>query len=464
MKKICHIFLILLFIFFIVGCKTPDGPPRDDSGDLEQQQNPSEPQESEDPDNKENQDDNKNQSSINNQENTENREEEIEELYIEEYDNEIIVGEGNYEEFYKRTSNKEKLILKVKKTYILDPDYYSKEYYEQIKDDYPMIVEYVVTFDGEVYKVKSSSEIEKIYKYLKYSVAPLNHRDDLRVAMTYLFTNDEYMTYELYERYSLSSQWEDVLKAFSSYLFVFKVSQVITYERSNFLNINYTYDKNIAMSKEKEQELFYYLDNLMWGQLENVNSNNYTPSGNIINLSTLRTVKHTVFEDSPLELNKEYQLDYVIDIDNSVVNLIFKDNGETVYSIFADSESLKLKELLEELNIDFRYTYIEPSNYYGTISDDYIVNVEMDEDNITFIFKYKLEMIEINGKYKVFGNKLLCELDMDIPGDGYYSMETYLFTYTINEEGIEHHTPYAREWFKDFSYYTTKIILKKIQE
>ena len=264
MKKICHIFLILLFIFFIVGCKTPDGPPRDDSGDLEQQQNPSEPQESEDPDNKENQDDNKNQSSINNQENTENREEEIEELYIEEYDNEIIVGEGNYEEFYKRTSNKEKLILKVKKTYILDPDYYSKEYYEQIKDDYPMIVEYVVTFDGEVYKVKSSSEIEKIYKYLKYSVAPLNHRDDLRVAMTYLFTNDEYMTYELYERYSLSSQWEDVLKAFSSYLFVFKVSQVITYERSNFLNINYTYDKNIAMSKEKEQELFYYLDNLMW--------------------------------------------------------------------------------------------------------------------------------------------------------------------------------------------------------
>ena len=78
------------------------------------------------------------------------------------------------------------------------------------------------------------------------------------------------------------------------------------------------------------------------------------------------------------------------------------------------------------------------------------------EEDITFIYEYKDQKMVIYGKYKVFGDKLLCELDMDDPLDGYYSMETYLFTYTINEEGIEHSNPYARTWFKDFEYYLKK--------
>ena len=94
---------------------------------------------------------------------------------------------------------------------------------------------------------------------------------------------------------------------------------------------------------------------------------------------------------------------------------------------------------------------------------DVKTKVEMLEEDITFIYEYKDQKMVIYGKYKVFGDKLLCELDMDDPLDGYYSMETYLFTYTINEEGIEHSNPYARTWFKDFEYYVTKIMLKKIQ-
>ena len=38
---------------------------------------------------------------------------------MEEYDNKTVVGEGNYEEFYQRTVNQEKLRLKVKETYVI---------------------------------------------------------------------------------------------------------------------------------------------------------------------------------------------------------------------------------------------------------------------------------------------------------------------------------------------------------
>lgn len=477
MKKICHILIALFFMFFIIGCETPTVLPPEGSEDPEQHQRPSESQESEEnknneenssesqeeDNNEENQNsNNQEQESYKNEESEDKKEEEIEELYVEEYDNKTVVGEGNYEEFYQRTINQEKLRLKVKETYVIHPENYSKEYYEQIKDEYPKTVEYVITYDGEVYKIESSYATEEIYKYFKYSVTVLKHREDLRFARTYLFTNDENVTYELYNYYLTSSKWEDAIKSFESFLFVFKVCQAITYEDTKFLNIDYFYDEDIMISKENENKLFYYLDNLMWGQLENFNSDNYKPSDNIINISTKRTIKDIVLE-TPLELNKEYQVDYVIDIDNHVVNVLFKDNGKTVYSIFADSESSKLKELLEDINIDFKYTYIEPSSYYGTIENEYIVKVEMLEEDITFIYEYKDQKMVIYGKYKVFGDKLLCELDMDDPLDGYYSMETYLFTYTINEEGIEHSNPYARTWFKDFEYYVTKIMLKKIQ-
>ena len=461
MKKICQTFMMLLFIFFVIGCKTPEVPPLDNS-EIEEQ--PQQPSDSQDPDdnNEENQEsDNQQTSNPEDVGNSENKEEKFEELYIEEYDNQIIIGEGNYEEFHQRTQNKEKLILKVKKTYILDPDKYSQEYYEQIKDDYPQIVELTITFDGEVYKITDSYGTEETYKYYYYSVTNLSYRDDFRVARTYLFTNDKDMTYELYQRYMTSSKWEEAQLAFSSYLFGLKITHIITYEDTKFLNFNYEHDKNSILSKTNEEAVFYYLDNLMWGQLQNFNSNNYTPSENVITLSTKRKIIDTVLEETPLELNKEYQVDYIIDIDNSVVNVLFKDNGNTVYSVFADAESLKLKELLEELNIDYKYTYIQPSNYCGTLWDKYTVNVEMVEDSITFTHEYNEQKMEIKGKYKVFGNQLLCELDMDMPLDGYYSMETYSFTYTITEEGIEYYNPYARYWFNDFEYYSTNMTLKK---
>ncbi len=476
MRKIYHLFIILLFILFLIGCKTPEVPPFEDPKAPEQQEKPNESQESEEnknneenssesqeeDNNEENQNsNNQEQESSKNEESEDKKEEEIEELYVEEYDNKTVVGEGNYEEFYQRTINQEKLRLKVKETYVIHPENYSKEYYEQIKDEYPKTVEYVITYDGEVYKIESSYATEEIYKYFKYSVTVLKHREDLRFARTYLFTNDENVTYELYNYYLTSSKWEDAIKSFESFLFVFKVCQAITYEDTKFLNIDYFYDEDIMISKENENKLFYYLDNLMWGQLENFNSDNYKPSDNIINISTKRKIIDTVLEANPLELNKEYQVDYIIDIDNSVVNILFKDNGKTVYTVFADTESLKLKKLLEELNIDYKYTYIQPSNYCGTLWDKYTVNVEMVEESITFIHKYNEQKMEIKGKYKVFGNQLLCELDMDMPLDGYYSMETYSFTYTITEEGLEYYNPYARYWFNDFEYYSTNMTLKK---
>ena len=479
MRKIYHLFIILLFILFLIGCKTPKVPPFEDPKAPEQQEKPNESQESEEnknneenssesqeeDNNEENQNsNNQEQESSKNEESEDKKEEEIEELYVEEYDNKTVVGEGNYEEFYQRTINQEKLRLKVKETYVIHPENYSKEYYEQIKDEYPKTVEYVITYDGEVYKIESSYATEEIYKYFKYSVTVLKHREDLRFARTYLFTNDENVTYELYNYYLTSSKWEDAIKSFESFLFVFKVCQAITYEDTKFLNIDYFYDEDIIISQENENDLFYYLDNLMWGYLDTFNSDNYTPSENSITLSTTRKITDTVLENTPLELNKEYQVDYVIDIDNCIVSIIFKYEGEIVYTGHANTETLKLKDLLEKLNINYKYTNFKPSNYYGTIGNEYIVKVEMDENNIIFTHEYREQKMVIKGKYKVFGDKLLCELDMDMPLDGYYSVETYPFTYTITEEGIDYYNPYAVQWFKDFKYYTTKMVLKEIQE
>lgn len=437
MRKIYYIFIIMLFMLFIAGCNSLNEQPIDNQATEEKQENPDNSQSSEE-------NNNPNEESNNSNEENNNQNEEVyEELYIEEYDNKIIVGEGLYEEFYQRTHNNEKLKLVIKRTYILHPDNCSEEYYEKNKDKYPYISTVTITFDGKQYKYCPSSEYEIIYQYLIYSLSYIYHRDDLRVAVVYLLSNNKYLTFdELF--------YSDDPNVFSMGIEIsWKINKIVTFENTNILNFDYLNNGNISFSQENQDLLFYYLDNLMWGQLSSFDSENYVPSSNVITISTTRKLIKTIIEDTTLKLNEQYNVDYVIDIDNCVVNMIFKKGEEIVYNIFADTESVKLKKLLEDLNIDFKYTEIKSAIY--KYEAKFIYTAEIQKDIITFTMEFESYKEQFSGTYKVFGDQIICEFNIN--------GENEIRTYTINNESFIFYWPYTPTWLKDTNYNISRVSL-----
>lgn len=123
----------------------------------------------------------------------------------------ITHGQQVWDDFVKAAKKGKQKSARLAFYYTLDdPSRYSKEYYEEIKDDYPLLFIKDLRFDGKEYTIEGFEDgqlITKKYKYmLKYEGQPRSPSAIFSEYTYYVLVNDDTVTWEDIEDGMLSSQ------------------------------------------------------------------------------------------------------------------------------------------------------------------------------------------------------------------------------------------------------------------
>lgn len=136
-------------------------------------------------------------------------------------DGDITYGQSAWDSFIENTENGQPETARLGFYYTLgDPSHYSEEYYEEIKDDYPILYINDLSFNGKKYIIESIEEgqlISKEYKYLvKYEGQP--RPSALYSEYTYyVLVNDNTVTWDDIEHGMLSSKFGDYIDHYLVY-------------------------------------------------------------------------------------------------------------------------------------------------------------------------------------------------------------------------------------------------------
>ncbi|ABX43541.1 hypothetical protein [Lachnoclostridium phytofermentans] len=137
-------------------------------------------------------------------------------------DGAITSGQSVWDSFIKKTINSKPATVRLGFYYTLgDPSQYSEEYYEKIKDDYPILYIDDLSFDGKKYIIESIEDdelISKEYKYLlKYNGKPNSLNALFSEYTYYVLVNDNTLTWADIEHGMLSSQSGDSIDHYLVY-------------------------------------------------------------------------------------------------------------------------------------------------------------------------------------------------------------------------------------------------------
>lgn len=279
--------------------------------------------------------------------------------YVEVYDAKTIVGEDDFYKFYLDTQNKKETSIKIVKTFLLNKETCSNEFYEQNKDEYPKTFEIIVSYDGKKYiKQNITEKYTKTYKYLKYEKIESTNTDNDVTKETYLLTDDPNMTYEKYIDQMLSSvitdDQEETTNIYTKYYL-----KTITFSETRDLTIEYCSDKTTItcenISDQIKNEIFEYIDLLPFEKAidcddlpKNAFENNY-----------LRIIVNRTVKDDPNDLiifEGEVFLMYRIDLDNGLIIMDYVILSTDIHQLAAriNLDDPKFKKILEKLKVAFQ--------------------------------------------------------------------------------------------------------------
>ena len=133
------------------------------------------------------------------------------------YENgDITAGQSIWDEFIEKTEDKEPCAVRLGFYYTLDdPSFYSPEYYEEIKDDYPVLHILDLSYDGKTYILYSIEDGEEYifqYEYLRQFVesSPPEFATYTKREM-YVLVNDDEVTWGDIRHGMFSSRWGDAI-------------------------------------------------------------------------------------------------------------------------------------------------------------------------------------------------------------------------------------------------------------
>lgn len=129
-------------------------------------------------------------------------------------DSDITYGQSAWDNFITAINNGKSSTVRLAFYYTLgNPSQYSKEYYEEIKDDYPILYIKDLSFDGKKYIIEGVEDgklVSKEYKYLmKYEGRPNSATAIFSEYTYYVLVNDNTVTWDDIEHGMLSSQFGD---------------------------------------------------------------------------------------------------------------------------------------------------------------------------------------------------------------------------------------------------------------
>lgn len=130
------------------------------------------------------------------------------------FDNgDITEGQKIWDEFVNATNKQEDATVRLAFYYSLDEEQCDPEYYESVKDEYPVLYIQELTYKDDSYTIRwfeEGEEIKKTYKYLmKYEGEPESETALYESYVRYVLTNDNTVTWEQIWRGMISSQLGD---------------------------------------------------------------------------------------------------------------------------------------------------------------------------------------------------------------------------------------------------------------
>lgn len=137
-------------------------------------------------------------------------------------DSDIASGQEAWEEFLKASSAGKAAAVRLANYYTLDdPSRYDPDYYESIKDDYPLLYVSDLTFDGKVYTVSGLEDGERwtqTYSHLKrFEDKAETHSAVYDSYIRYVLVDDETVTWSQLMHGVLSSRSGDYIPFRSVY-------------------------------------------------------------------------------------------------------------------------------------------------------------------------------------------------------------------------------------------------------
>ncbi len=133
-------------------------------------------------------------------------------------DGDVASGQELWRAFYEKAQAGEAASVKLAYYYTLEDDNVSEEYYEEHKDEYPVIYLAELTFDGEKYIYRSinggdgATEYTRSYPYLMYyEDIPKSETATFNVCERYVLVHDNTVTYERLQYGLYSSQLGDYI-------------------------------------------------------------------------------------------------------------------------------------------------------------------------------------------------------------------------------------------------------------
>ena len=132
------------------------------------------------------------------------------------FDNgDITEGQNIWDDFVDATNTQEEATVRLAFYYSLDEEQCDPEYYESVKDEYPMLYIQELTYKDDSYTIRwfeEGEEIKKTYKYLmKYEGEPESETALYESYMRYVLTNDNTVTWEQIWRGLASSKLDDAI-------------------------------------------------------------------------------------------------------------------------------------------------------------------------------------------------------------------------------------------------------------
>jgi len=134
----------------------------------------------------------------------------------------ITSGQSEWEHFVEKTTNGESSKVRLAFYYTLgDPSHYAEEYYEEIKNDYPVLYIMDLSYDGEkfkLYRTEDGQEHSSEYKKLvRYTGKPRSANATYSQYVFYVLVDDDSVTWEQIEDGLLSSQFGDRIDHYKVY-------------------------------------------------------------------------------------------------------------------------------------------------------------------------------------------------------------------------------------------------------
>ena len=132
------------------------------------------------------------------------------------FDNgDITEGQKIWDDFVDATNTQEEVTVRLAFYYSLDEEQCDPEYYESVKDEYPVLYIQELTYKDNSYTIRwfeEGEEIKKTYKYLmKYEGEPESETALYESYLRYVLTNDNTVTWEQIWRGLASSKLGDAI-------------------------------------------------------------------------------------------------------------------------------------------------------------------------------------------------------------------------------------------------------------